>query len=268
MVATINPTSLTAAQRAANSNRLNYLNRTALAQRSRAAKALADYRRYAGNTGARSRQRANASLTVYRQLQNILPGTERTRRVYQASYYKPFVQQYDRFNALGKANPNTQGVLDKLLPFDPQSAADRLGAQQELNQSLLATKQAKDNLASDYANQSRQLDTEQPNRYRALLANFAGRGMPFSSGYADALGKETADYTQQRTNLDTGNQRGLAQAGLDEGNAQSLFQSQLAAILSNSTARLSQDAGALGMAGNKDLPLLLELARRRLAGGS
>jgi hypothetical protein len=222
----INPVDLTAAKRSAASSRMNYYNQTAIAQRARQAKALADYRRYAGNTDRASRMRAAASLSVYRQLQNVLPGTERSRRVYQGSYYKPFVQQYDQFNKLSTANPQLQGVLDKLLPFDPQSAADRLGAQQLLNQSLLRIKTGK-----------------------------------------DQLGQDTSDFTQRRTDLDTGMQRGTAAAGMDEANAQSQFQSQIAAILSNSTARLAQDAGALGMAGNKDLPLLLELARRRLATG-
>ena len=263
----INPVDLTATKRAAASNRLNYLNQTAIAQRSRMAKALADYRRYAGNTDRTSRMRAAASLKVYRQLQNVLPGTERSRRVYQTSYYKPFVADYNRFNTLSGQNPQLQGVLDKLLPFDPQSAADRLGAQQQLNQTLLGIKTGKDQLAQDYTKAVGDLDREQPDRYRALLSNFAGRGLAFSSGYANSLGKETADYTRTKSDLDTSNQRGLAQAGMDEANAQSLFNSQIAAILSNSTARLQQNAGALGMAGNKDLPLLLELARRRLAAG-
>jgi hypothetical protein len=262
------PVDLTAAKRSAASSRMNYLNQTAIAQRARQAKALADYRRYAGNTDRASRMRAAASLSVYRQLQNVLPGTERSRKVYGASYYKPFVQQYDQFNKLSAANPQLQGVLDKLLPFDPQSAADRLGAQQLLNQSLLRIKTGKDQLGQDYTRSLGLLNQDQPDRFRALLSGFAGKGLAYSSGYANALGKESADFTQRKTDLDTGMQRGTAAAGMDEANAQSQFQSQIAAILSNSTARLAQDAGSLGMAGNKDLPLLLELARRRLATGA
>jgi hypothetical protein len=47
--------------------------------------------------------------------------------------------------------------------------------------------------------------------------------------------------------------------------AQSDFLSSIAGVLSGTTGRLASDAGTLGMAGNTNLPLLLELARRRLA---
>lgn len=181
--------------------------------------------------------------------------------------YAEFGKQYNRLNALGQQNTNLDSVLGKLTPFDPQSAADRLSAQQALNDRLLQIKQGSDQLGEDYQRNARLMDTEQPDRYRQLLSNFAGAGLAFSSGYANALGKETADFTQRRADLDTANQRGQSAAALDTANAQNTFQSQLAAILSNSTARLADNAGNLGIAGQTDLPLLLELARRRLASG-
>jgi hypothetical protein len=184
---------------------------------------------------------------------------------YAKNNWTPYKQAYQHFGALDRSNPNLDSVLNKVLPFDPQAASDRLTAQQGLNQALLRVKQGKDQLSEDYTKGVRELETEQPDRYRALLSNFASRGMAYSSGYGNALGKETADYTKARTDLDTANQRGLAAAGLDQSGAQSLFNSQLAAILANSTARLADNAGSLGMAGNTDLPMLLELARRRLA---
>jgi hypothetical protein len=179
--------------------------------------------------------------------------------------YKQFGHDYNRLMALGRSNSNLDTVLGKLTPYDPQSAADRLTAQQALNDRLLQVKTGKDQLSEDYSKNVRLMEQDQPDRYRQLLSNFAGRGMAFSSSYGDSLGKETADFTQRRSDLDTANQRGQAAAAMDEANAQSTFQSQLAAILSNSTARLAQDAGTLGLAGQTDLPLLLELARRRLS---
>lgn len=186
------------------------------------------------------------------------------------AYYKQYGSDYNRFMALAGQNPDTNSALSKLTPYDPQTAAERLSAQTALNQALVQIKQGKDRLAEDYQTAGRQLDENQGERFRGLLANFAGRGMAYSSGYGKAYGDETADYTQRRTELDTANQRGLAQAGLDEGNAQSSYQAAIAAILANTTGRLAANAGGLGMAGNRDLPLLLEIAKRRLTatGGS
>lgn len=186
------------------------------------------------------------------------------------AYYKQYGSDFNRFMALAKQNPDSTSALSKLSPYDPQSAAERLSAQTGLNQALVAIKQGKDRLGEDYQTASRNLQEDQGDRFRQLLGNFAGRGLAFSTGYGKAYGDESADYTRRRTELDTANQRGLAQAGTDEANAQSSYQAALAAILANTTGRLSANAGQLGLAGNRDLPLLLEIAKRRLAatGGS
>jgi len=183
----------------------------------------------------------------------------------QKTYYGDFGKNYNRFMGLAKANPNADTALSKLTPYDPQSAADRLAAQQALNQRLLQVQTGRQQLGEDYQKNARLMEQDQPDRYRALLSGYAGRGLAYSSGYANALGNETADFTQRRADLDTANQRGQGAAAMDEASAQSTFQGQLAAILSNATARLADNAGGLGMAGNTDLPLLLEIARRRLA---
>jgi hypothetical protein len=180
---------------------------------------------------------------------------------------KAFTGEYDTFNKLGTANPTQAGVLNQLLPFDPQGAAERLAAQKALDQQLLTSKQGRDELAQDYTTGQAQLNQEQPGRYRALLSNFAGRGLANSSGYATAFGDESADFAKRQTDLSSQNQRGLAQYGLADSAAQADFQSNIAGVLSGITGRLSGSAGQLGMAGNANLPLLLELARRRLAAG-
>lgn len=184
---------------------------------------------------------------------------------YYATKYKPYETSYTQLTNLGNQNASLDSVLNKLLPFDPQGAADRLGAQQTLNQALLSNKQGRDELAGDYATGQQQLNTEQPDRYRALLSNFAGRGMANSSGYATSFGNESADFARRQTDLNTQNQRGQAQYGMADAGAQSDFLSSIAGVLSGTTGRLASDAGTLGMAGNTNLPLLLELARRRLA---
>jgi hypothetical protein len=180
------------------------------------------------------------------------------------AYYKQFGGDFNRFMALAKQNPDLQGTLSKLTPYDPASAAERLGAQHNLNSALTQIKQGRDQLGEDYSTAGRQMETDQGDRFRALLNNFAGRGMAFSSGYGQSYGTEQADYTRRRTDLDTTYKRGMAQADLDTGQAQSGYQAQLAAILANTTGRLSANAGQLGLAGQKDLPLLLEVAKRRL----
>jgi len=186
---------------------------------------------------------------------------------YSASTYQPFEKSYTQLTKLGNSNPTLESVLGKLTPFDPQAAGERLQAQSGLNQALISNKQSRDELEGDYSTASRELGEAQPERFRALLGNFAGRGMAQSSGYGSAYGNEAADFARRQTDLDTQRQRGTAQLGLADAGAQSDYLSQLAGILSGTTGRLAGNAGQLGMAGNTDLPLLLELAKRRLAAG-
>lgn len=188
----------------------------------------------------------------------------RSRWDTQQATYKQFGADYNRFMALAKQNPDSTTALSKLTPFDPQTAAERLSAQTALNNALVQIKQGKDRLQDDYGTATRRLDEDQGDRWRSLLSNFAGRGLARSTGYVDAFGDESRDYTSRRTDLDTALQRGLAQAGTDEAGAQSNYQAALAAILANTTGRLTANAGGLGLAGNRDLPLLLEIAKRRL----
>lgn len=189
---------------------------------------------------------------------------QKTYNNYYGGTFRPYQDTYQQFGALDKANPTMDGVLNQLTPFDPQAASDRLGAQSQLNQQLLASKTGRDELATDYAQGQQQLNQQQPDRYRAILNNFAGRGLANSSGYASAYGNEAADFADRKTDLDTQNQRGLAQYGMADSGAQSDYLSNIASIIAGTTGRLAGDAGQLGLAGNKNLPLLLELARRRL----
>jgi hypothetical protein len=152
------------------------------------------------------------------------------------------------------------------MPFDPQGAMDRLSAQSSLNQRLLQVKTGKDALAQQYATGVRALDTQQTGRYRELLNNYAGRGMARSTGYANAYTEEQSDAAERRNQMDMANQQGLAQASVDESGAQADFLSNIGQILYGTTSRLAGNAGNLGMAGNTHLPVLLELARRRMAG--
>lgn len=214
-----------------------------------------------------SRRAVPGSNTWLARYQSAVAAEKAARSRWDASgqEYKQFGSDYNKFMALAKANPTSQDALSKLTPFDPMTAAERLSAMTQRNQGLVAIKQGKDRLAEDYQTAGRQLEDTQDDRYRALLANFAGRGLARSTGYGQAYGDETADYTRRRTELDTANQRGMAQAGMDEANVESSFQAALAAILANTTGRLTAGAGSLGLAGNKDLPLLLEIAKRRLS---
>ena len=188
-------------------------------------------------------------------------------QAWKKSTYDPYESEYKQFDSLNQKNTTLDSVLNQLMPFDPQAAAERLAAQKGLDQALIQNKQGRDELAQDYTTQTGALNQEQPGRYRALLSNFAGRGLANSSGYATAYGDEAADFAKRRTDLDSQNQRGIAQYGLADSAAQADFQSNIAGVLSGATGRLAAGAGQLGMAGNDNLPLLLELARRRLAAG-
>ena len=260
MAISIPASSLTGAEQAKRKTALADLQR-------RYTEALRNRQRQAANAGrfARSTPRARATS---QQMYDRAIALERSLKAQRGSAQAGLTQfnaDWGRLATLDKDNKgNLDTILTKLLPFDPQSATERLQAQQGLNQRLIGAKTAKDALAGDYSTARRSLETEQPNRLRALLSNFAGRGLAHSTGYGSALGQETADYTERQSALDTANQRGLAQIGLEEGGAQSDFLSQIAGILYGSTNRLASRAGTLGMAGNRDLPLLLELAKRRL----
>lgn len=267
MAISVPPASLTAAELARRASRARTYDRNLVAQRQRAAQGRQDYIRYRSGTSRTARIRAAASLRAWKMSEANAKGTATARTAYRANEYTPFRTAYDRLGTLSKGTPDLDALLGKLTPFDPAAAAERLGAQGQYNQRLVAIKQARDRLAQEYGTARRQVETEQPNRLRALLSNFAGRGLAHSSGYADAFGREQAGYTDALSRLDTANQQGLAQASLEEGGAKSDWLAQLAASLSNTTGRLAGSAGQLGIAGNQDLPLLLEIARRRLAAG-
>lgn len=179
-----------------------------------------------------------------------------------------FANEYGRYSAVQKANTGStlDQLLGKLTPYDPQAAAGQLAANRSLADVLANITAQKQNLAEDYATQSRQLDIQQPEDQRALLSNFAGRGMAYSSGYGTSTGKLADVYARSRAALSTNLNRGTAQASMAETSARSNFLDAIAMILANTTGNLTGQAGQLGL-GTSDVPYLVELARRRLAAG-
>lgn len=183
----------------------------------------------------------------------------------------PYFAEWNKYTAISKANPGGAGGLDallaKLTPYDPQAAAEKMTAQRSLDDVLSQLTQQRQNLAEDYTTNSRQLDTQQPNDSRAVLGNYSGRGMAYSSGYGTAVGNLSDAYANQRSALTSALNRGNANATGQEASARSSYLDAIGTILGNTTANLTTSAGQLGLGANSDVPYLVELARRRLAAG-
>lgn len=67
----------------------------------------------------------DAAIAAERRLKTLLAN--------QSGQYTQFGKDWGRFQSLDSGNGSLDSVLNKLMPFDPQSAAERLGAQQGLN---------------------------------------------------------------------------------------------------------------------------------------
>lgn len=175
-----------------------------------------------------------------------------------------YASEYQKLSQLTGANQglSNEALTAKATAFDPTAARQRVGAQSQLDALLTQLGTSRQQLMQDYATNRAETEARQPDVNRALLSGFAGRGMAYSSGYGDALGRTTADYARRLAALDTGQQRGLAAADASEAQGRAAYQRSIADILFDQANRMAQNAGTLGLAGS-DVPYWLEILRRR-----
>jgi hypothetical protein len=218
------------------------------------------------------RARGTAGEAAARARASAAARAERTQSSIYGRYRTPtqqFGQEYSKLNALTSANrgASTEALINRSTAFDPAAARQRASALSQLDQYLAQLGQSRQQLEQDYASNRALAEAQQPEINRGLLSGFAGRGMAYSSGYGQALGRSAADYARQLAALDTARSRGQAAASGQEAGARASYGDTLSNILFDSANRLSSQAGTLGLAGS-NIPYLLEIIRRRqLAGG-
>lgn len=106
-------------------------------------------------------------------------------------------------------------------------------------------RQASD-LRYDTTNQLRAMDLQQPVVNRGILNNYAGRGMAYSSGYAQTLGDATNQFATERTNLQSTLQTNLARMQADRQQAMNNYQYQLGNLNERHAQLTEPMAGNLG----------------------
>jgi len=152
------------------------------------------------------RAKGTSKEAYYNDMARRAGTAERGSRGVLTSYqpgYSQFKKEYTKLTGLDKANAagSLDDLLGKLTPYDPQAAAGKLAATRSLNDTLAQLTASKQQLAEDYATNSRAVDLQQPNDARALLSNYAGRGMAYSSGYGTAAGNSDDAYARTRAQL-------------------------------------------------------------------
>lgn len=175
--------------------------------------------------------------------------------------------------ALQAKFPTQDAVLSKILPFDEQSALDRINTKRTYDQNIIGIGSQRNQINQDYATQKHVYDQNVPIMARQLLNNYGARGMANSSGYGQAVGQQNADLANQLAGLDASKQVGLANLSSQEGQVNAGYQNDLASIMYNAVQNLSTKAGTLGLKANKgidifqDPTLLIKLAQKMLTGG-
>jgi hypothetical protein len=175
--------------------------------------------------------------------------------------------------ALQAKYTNKDDVLNKILPFDEQSALARINTKRTYDTNLIGIGNQRNQLNQDYNTQRHIYDQNVPIMARQLLNNYGARGMANSSGYGQAVGNQQADLANQLASLDSSKQVGLANLSSQEGQLNAGYQNDLGSILYNAVQNLTTKAGSLGLTKNKGLDiyndpaLLIQLAQKMLAGG-
>lgn len=144
--------------------------------------------------------------------------------------------------------PSTTGKsTGTSLPTDPDyqnAAAQLLAAHNSYLGNVAAQKQQ---LESQYTDATNQAAQQEPNRNRAILNNFAGRGMAYSSGYGTALGNENQAYQHLLSQLNQSHDYGLSDITRQQGDYESQYALQQEALRNAATQRLAAQAGSLNL---------------------
>jgi len=146
---------------------------------------------------------------------------------------------------IAKPAPKSTGTA---LPTDPDyqnAAAQLLAAHNSYLGNVAAQRQQ---LESQYADSVNQAQTQEPNRTRGILNNFAGRGMAYSSGYGQALGNENDAYQHLMSQLGQAHTFGLNDLTRQSTDYEHAYTLQQEALRNAATQRLQAQAGSLNLA--------------------
>lgn len=147
----------------------------------------------------------------------------------------------DNFQPI-QISPN--GTLD--LPYDMQSSTDLLAQKEQANaelQSLQAEEQAH-NL--EFGQAKRDADIDYQDLARSTLANAAGRGVAFSSGYGVQVGRNATDFNNYMSDLIAGDSAFKQDAERRRGGVVTAFNDFLRKDALDRAARAAANAGNLG----------------------
>lgn len=133
------------------------------------------------------------------------------------------------------------------LPTDPDyqnAAAQLLAAHTSYIGNVAAQKQQ---LEQQYTDSTYQAGQQEPNRNRAILDNFAGRGMSYSSGYGTAVGNENTAYQHLLSQLNQAHDVGNADLTRQQNDYEQQYTLQQEALRNAATQRLQAQAGQLNL---------------------
>lgn len=152
----------------------------------------------------------------------------------------------------------TQQTLAKIkpsggLPIDSQGridlsqlAAQRLNFLDQYNQQMA-------DLNHNYQLQTQRTQENEPYVERGILSDYAGRGMAHSSGYGDALGRQTQLYNQNLADLNYAHTYGLQDLNTQKADLNRTLATQQLAIRQAAADRMAAQAGTLGQGKSKPI---------------
>jgi hypothetical protein len=234
-------------------------------------RALANSRNLVNLTKKRYEQFRNANqfgpatqyLKLLRQRQSALA---KLQGFYNLANPAPVLSVGQRADRMAGQFTNLNQILGRLTPYDPEQALAQVQAKKTLDSALTTLTGQENQIGQDYALQNRSFQRQIPISQRALLSNYASRGMGYSTGYGQAVTNQQSDIANQQSMMDFQKQASLANIAAQRGAVNAGYQNTLSDALFSTVNKLSSRAGSLGIS-DKNLPVYLELAKRMLRSG-
>lgn len=155
--------------------------------------------------------------------------------------------------AVPQLNINTNGTLQ--LPFDYQFSQDALNRTETANAELLDVQKEQQQQALSYAQNLRNASQGYSQQKLGSLNDFSGRGVLFSSGYGQQIGRDATAYNNQVNDLNAENTMLNNQFSDQRTQIQTDLKNFLRQQAGQQGVKLDADAGSLGYGKSTKSPI-------------
>ena len=163
---------------------------------------------------------------------------------------KPAPQPLRGVSIKTPAKPGAVGAkkpVSNILPYDPAAETEKRNLLGRKQTALAGFQRQRQDLNESSATALQRLQEDEPDVYRRLLSQYAGRGLAYSSGYGTSQGELGAQFARQRSDVERQKTTGLARINQSQSDYLTELDRLLAELQISGARNLTSRAGKLGL---------------------